>query len=118
MARHFWVVGVVVGLVWLLPLGLGRRMTKSAIAAATTQVMTISRRGLQKACLFSGGGVGEEAIWGWMQDVKFVKFLLRDEREFFQGFLQKHGTWSWFFAGVIVVECVVNVVTKHHQNWL
>ena len=78
-----------VGLVWLLPLGLGRRMRKSAIAPATMQVMTISKVGPQKACLFSGGGVGEEAMWSWMQDVKFVKFLLRGERVFYKGFLQK-----------------------------
>jgi hypothetical protein len=112
--RHCWVVGVVAGLVWLLPLGLGRRMRKSAIAPTTTQVMTIRRSGLQKACLFSGGGVGEEVMCGWMQDGKFVNFLWRGERVFFWGFLRKHGGWVWFFDGVIVVECVVNVVNKHH----
>jgi hypothetical protein len=58
-----------VGLVCPLPLGFGRRIRKTAIAPATTQIMTISRRGLQKACLFSGGGVGEEAMGSWMQNV-------------------------------------------------
>ncbi|MBB5344525.1 hypothetical protein HDF10_002504 [Edaphobacter lichenicola] len=33
----------------------------------------------------------------------------------FWGFLPKHGGWVWFFDGVIVVECVVNVVKKHHR---
>ncbi|MBB5316603.1 hypothetical protein [Tunturibacter empetritectus] len=89
-------------------------MRKTAIAPATTQAMTISRSGLQKACRFSGGGVGEEAMWGWMQDGKFVKFLLRGGRVVFLGFLQKHGGWVWFFDGVIVVECMVNVVKKRH----
>jgi hypothetical protein len=60
-----------------------------------------------------GGGGGHVC---WMQDVKFVNFLLGDERVFFRGFLRKHGVWMRFFAGVIVVECAVNVVTKHHQN--
>jgi hypothetical protein len=58
-----------------------------------------------------GGGKGHG---GWMQDGKFVKFLWRGERVFFWGFLRKHGGWVWFFDGVIVVECVVNVVNKHH----
>ncbi|MBB5337693.1 hypothetical protein HDF12_003419 [Edaphobacter lichenicola] len=40
-----------------------------------TQAMTISRMGLQKACLFSGGGVGEEAMGGWMQNVEVRVFL-------------------------------------------
>jgi hypothetical protein len=35
---------------------------------------------------------------------------------FLRGFLRKHGARMWFFDGVIVVGCVVNVVKKHHQN--
>jgi hypothetical protein len=56
-----------VGLCWPLPLGFGRRMIKSAMAPTTIQVMTMSRRGLQKAGLLSGGGVEEGAMCGWMQ---------------------------------------------------
>jgi hypothetical protein len=37
-------------------------MIKSAMAPATMQVMTMRRRGLQKAGLLSGGGVGEDAM--------------------------------------------------------
>ena len=76
---------------WPLPVGLGRRIRKAAIAPATTQAMMISKRGLQKAGRFSGGGVGEDAIYCWMQDGEFVKFLWRGERVFFRGFLAK--TW-------------------------
>lgn len=50
------------GLCWPVPLGFGRRMIKSAIEAMTMQVMTMSRSGLQKAGLLSGGGVGEDAM--------------------------------------------------------
>jgi hypothetical protein len=75
-----------VGLVWPLPLGFGRRMRKTASAPAMMQVMTISRSGLQKACLFSGGGVGEEAMWVGCRNVKYVKFLLRGGRVFFRVF--------------------------------
>jgi hypothetical protein len=45
-----------------LPLGFGWKMIKSAMVPATMQVMTMSRRGLQKAGLLSGGGVGEDAM--------------------------------------------------------
>jgi hypothetical protein len=31
---------------------------------------------------------------------------------FLQGFLRKDGARWWFFDGVIVVECMVNVVKK------
>jgi hypothetical protein len=66
-----------VGLCWPLPLGLGRRMIKSAIAPTTMQVMTMSRRGLQKAGLLSGGGVGEAAMSGWMQNSRRCNSLMR-----------------------------------------
>jgi hypothetical protein len=29
---------------------------------------------------------------------------------FLQGFLQKSVFWTWFFAGVSVVDCMVDVV--------
>jgi hypothetical protein len=29
-----------------------------------------------------------------------------------RGVLEKVGVWTWFFAGVNVVDCVVNVVRK------
>jgi hypothetical protein len=61
-----------VGLCSPLPLGFGRRMRKSAMAPATMQVMTMSNKGLENAGLFSGGGVGEDAMGGWMQDVREV----------------------------------------------
>lgn len=50
------------GLCWPVPLGFGRKMRKRAIEAMTMQVMTISRTGLQKAGLLSGGGTGEDAM--------------------------------------------------------
>lgn len=50
-------------------------MIKSAIEATTMQVMTISRRGLQKAGLLSGGGMGEDAINSWMQNARECGFF-------------------------------------------
>jgi hypothetical protein len=59
-----------------------------------------------------GGHVGLDA------GCEVGEFLLRAERVFFPGFLRKHGAWMWFFGGVFVVECVVNVVKTHHQSRL
>jgi hypothetical protein len=41
----------------------------------TMQVMTMSRSGLQKAGLLSGGGMGEDAMGGWMQDARECYFF-------------------------------------------
>jgi hypothetical protein len=49
-------------------------MIKSAIEATTMQVITISRRGLQKAGRLSGGGTGEDAMGGWMQKARGCDF--------------------------------------------
>ncbi|MBB5330043.1 hypothetical protein [Tunturiibacter gelidoferens] len=51
-------------------------MIKSAIEAITMQVMTMSRTGLQKAGLLSGGGTGEDAMGGWMQNGRECDFFL------------------------------------------
>jgi hypothetical protein len=45
---------------------------KSAMAPTTMQVITMSKVGLQKAGLLSGGGVGEDAMGGWMQNARGV----------------------------------------------
>jgi hypothetical protein len=50
-------------------------MIKSAIEATMIQVMTMSRRGLEKAGLLSGGGVGEDAMDGWMQNSLVCDFF-------------------------------------------
>ena len=89
--RHCEAAGVAVGLCWPLPLGFGRRMIKSAIEAMTMQVMTMSRRGLQKAGLLSGGGVGEEAMGGWMQNARGCEFLLMGAAVISDGVLQAGG---------------------------
>ena len=69
------------GLCWPFPLGFGRRTMKSAIEAMMMQVMTMSRTGLQKAGLLSGGGTGEDAMAGWMQNAReCVLFLMRRAR--------------------------------------
>jgi hypothetical protein len=88
MGRHWEAAGVAVGLCWPLPLGFGWKMIKSAIEAMTMQVMTMSRRGLQKAGLLSGGGVGEDAIGGWMQNSRRCDFLL----------MRWSGVFGWVLA--------------------
>lgn len=65
--RHWEAAGVAEGLCGPLPLGFGWKMIKSAMEATTMQVITISRRGLQKAGRLSGGGTGEDAMGDLMQ---------------------------------------------------
>ena len=62
----------------------------------TMQVMTMSRKGLHRACLFSGGGVGEDAMGGWMQDLRACDFFGQGGEYFWSGF-RKHvmvGAWQ------------------------
>jgi hypothetical protein len=76
LGRHCEAAGVAAGVCWPLPLGFGWKMIKSAIEAITMQVMTMSRTGLQKAGLLSGGGTGEDAMGGWMQNGRECDFFL------------------------------------------
>jgi hypothetical protein len=68
-------------------------MIKSAIEAITMQVMTMSRTGLQKAGLFSGGGTGEDAMGGWMQNARECDFFLM----LWGGGFGYGGRWMVFF---------------------
>ncbi|WP_353063377.1 hypothetical protein RBB77_19125 [Tunturibacter psychrotolerans] len=64
-------------------------MIKSAIEAMTMQVMTISRSGLQKAGRWSGGGMGEGAMGGWMQNARGCDFFLMRWSGVLDGFCER-----------------------------
>jgi hypothetical protein len=40
----------------------------------------------------------------------YLIFLIRGERAFLQGVLEKMGAHTWCFCGEFVVECVVKLV--------
>ena len=60
---------------------------KSAIEAMMMQVMTMSRTGLQKAGLLSGGGTGEDAmsVGCRMQNARKCDFFLMRRAPFLVG---------------------------------
>jgi hypothetical protein len=52
----------------VVPLGFGRKIINSVIEAMMMPAMIKNISGLEKAGLFSGGGVGDSMI-GWMQNL-------------------------------------------------
>lgn len=86
-------------LLWgVVPLGFGRKIKKSVTKAMMMPAMIRNIRGLEKAGLFSGGGVCV-SIGSWMRKKgdTCVLFSSRGQDPFLQGVLQERAARSWFF---------------------
>lgn len=57
-----------------MPLGLGRKIRNNVIEATMIPRMMKNMSGLEKAGLFSGGGVGDSMV-GWMQKPRSLQFF-------------------------------------------
>jgi hypothetical protein len=74
--------------------------------------MTKNMSGLEKAGLFSGGGVGDSMVVGCKKNDTCNVFSWCGLDAFLRGFLRKDGPGLWFYRGEIVVDCMVNVVRR------
>jgi hypothetical protein len=76
-------------LLGVVPLEFGRKTRNSVIQAMTIPTMTKNMSGLERAGLFSGGGVGDSMI-GWMQKLPLVRFFCSVVNMcFYRGFCKK-----------------------------